>query len=473
MLAQAGDGAGPDVAAAATALAIGLGGVLAGAAAATIDDRGDSAGGGKVDVVGYSTPETVYEEGLEPGFNKTSAGAGVSFSNSFGASGDQSRAVEAGQPASLVHFSQAGDMSRLVDAGVVDKNWDKQKYKGIAENSVVVFVVRKGNPDGIKTFDDLINKDVSVVTPNPFSSGSARWNIMAIYGSQIERGQVARRRRSTRSRPCSGRPRSSPGSGRDALAAFTQGEGDVLLSYENEAITAQKDGRGRRLRHPRRHDPDPDPDRGDQGRAAGGAGFPRLHLVGCRPEGLGRERLPPRQPGAGRQEEVPDAEGPVHDRQVRRLGQGQRRVLRRDHRLGGEDRGADSESPPPAEHGGTHGDSSSAPGRDPPARGRRRPRPRHGRALPERDRAAAAGRGRRPVAEGRTRLLLGRRQRRPVGRRPEADGDRLADRRRHQRASSGRSSPGSWSATSSPARRSSTRSSISPSRCRRSSPASP
>ena len=68
-------------------------------------------------MVGYSTPETVYEEGLEPGFNKTSAGAGVSFSNSFGASGDQSRAVEAGQPASLVHFSQAGDMSRLVDAG--------------------------------------------------------------------------------------------------------------------------------------------------------------------------------------------------------------------------------------------------------------------------------------------------------------------------------------------------------------------
>ncbi len=230
------------IAAAATALAIGLGGALAGCGSSSDTTGGGSSGsGGKVDVVGYSTPETVYEEGLEPGFNKTSAGAGVSFSNSFGASGDQSRAVEAGQPASLVHFSQAGDMSRLVDAGIVDKNWDKQKYNGIAQNSVVVFVVRKGNPKGIKTFDDLINKDVSVVTPNPFSSGSARWNIMAIYGSQIEEGKSPSQALDA-VKTVLGKTAVQPGSGRDALAAFTQGEGDVLLSYENEAIAAQKDG---------------------------------------------------------------------------------------------------------------------------------------------------------------------------------------------------------------------------------------
>src|SRR4051794_9081870 len=143
---------------------------------------GSSSGGssGKIDVVGYSTPESVYTDGLEPAFKKTSDGKGVSFSNSFGASGDQSRAVESGQPASIVHFSQAGDMSRLVDAGLVSSDWDKQKYNGIAQDSVVVIVTRKGNPKGIKTFDDLVKKDVSVVTPNPFSSGSARWNIMAI-----------------------------------------------------------------------------------------------------------------------------------------------------------------------------------------------------------------------------------------------------------------------------------------------------
>src|SRR5262245_36264289 len=76
-------------------------------------DGGDS--GGKLAVVGYSTPESVYAEALEPAFEKSPDGAGVSFSNSFGASGDQSRAVVAGQEAAIVHFSQAGDMERLVE----------------------------------------------------------------------------------------------------------------------------------------------------------------------------------------------------------------------------------------------------------------------------------------------------------------------------------------------------------------------
>ena len=82
-------------------------------------DSTSSSGGGELAVVGYSTPESVYAESLEPAFEKTSQGAGVSFSNSFGASGDQSRAVAAGQPASIVHFAQAGDMERLVEEGAV------------------------------------------------------------------------------------------------------------------------------------------------------------------------------------------------------------------------------------------------------------------------------------------------------------------------------------------------------------------
>lgn len=76
---------------------------------------GSSGGGGELAVVGYSTPEAVYTEDLEPAFEESSKGSGVSFSNSFGASGDQSRAVVAGQPASVVHFAQGGDMERLVD----------------------------------------------------------------------------------------------------------------------------------------------------------------------------------------------------------------------------------------------------------------------------------------------------------------------------------------------------------------------
>ena len=205
------------------------------------NNGGGGGSGGKVDVVGYSTPETVYTDSLQPTFQKTAAGKGASFSDSFGASGDQSRAVVAGQPASLVHFSQAGDMTKLVDAGIVDSNWDQNKYKGIAEDSVVVLVVRKGNPKGIKSFDDLINKDVSVVTPNPFSSGSARWNIMAIYGSQLAEGKSPTQALDAVKTVLS-KAKAQPGSGSDALTAFTQGQGDVLLSYENEAIKAQQAG---------------------------------------------------------------------------------------------------------------------------------------------------------------------------------------------------------------------------------------
>ncbi|HEX4669122.1 MAG TPA: extracellular solute-binding protein [Solirubrobacterales bacterium] len=203
---------------------------------------GGSGEGGSLSVVGYSTPESVYQEALEPGFEKTPEGSGVSFSNSFGASGDQSRAVVAGQPASVVHFAQAGDMERLVEeGGLVAKDWDKQKYRGIAQDSVVVITVRKGNPEGIESLDDVLSKEVDVVTPNPFSSGAARWNIMAIYGNAINQGKSPKEALAD-VKTLLEKTVAQPGSARDALAAFTQGEGDVLLGYENEAIKAVDEG---------------------------------------------------------------------------------------------------------------------------------------------------------------------------------------------------------------------------------------
>ncbi len=206
------------------------------------DDSAGASAGGKLDVVGYSTPEAVYQEDLEPAFEKTSAGEGVSFSNSFGASGDQSRAVVAGQPASVVHFAQAGDMERLVEeGGIVAAGWDKQPYDGIAQDSVVVISVRKGNPEGIKTLNDVLSKDVDVVTPNPFSSGAARWNIMAVYGTLINEGKSPDEALEG-VKTLLEKTVAQPGSARDALAAFTQGEGDVLLGYENEAIKAEEEG---------------------------------------------------------------------------------------------------------------------------------------------------------------------------------------------------------------------------------------
>jgi sulfate transport system substrate-binding protein len=227
------------VTAALLAVALALAVVVAGCGGSS-DSGSDS--GGKLDVVGYSTPESVYQEDLEPAFEKSAAGEGISFSNSFGASGDQSRAVVAGQPASVVHFSQAGDMERLVEEGeLVGKDWEKQPYGGIATDSVVVLVVRKDNPKGIHSFDDLQTKDVGIVTPNPFSSGSARWNIMAVYGTAINEGKSPKQALEA-VKTVLEKTKAQPGSGRDALAAFTQGEGDVLLSYENEAIKAEKEG---------------------------------------------------------------------------------------------------------------------------------------------------------------------------------------------------------------------------------------
>lgn len=202
-----------------------------------------SSGGAKLSVVGYSTPESVYTETLEPAFEKTPQGKGVSFSNSFGASGDQSRAVAAGQPASVVHFSTGSDMERLVEEGeIVAPDWNKGEYEGIATTSVVVILVEKGNPLGITSFKDLEeNDEAEIITPNPFSSGSARWNIMAVYGSAIEEGaDEAEALEAVKT--VLEKTQAQPGSGRDAFNAFKEGEGNVLLTYENEAIKAENEG---------------------------------------------------------------------------------------------------------------------------------------------------------------------------------------------------------------------------------------
>jgi sulfate transport system substrate-binding protein len=208
------------------------------------DSSSDGSGGdvsGSVSLVAYSTPQEVYENVLEPGFQKGD-GSEVEFSNSFGGSGDQSRAVEAGQPADLVHFALETDMTRLVDAGLVADDWAEQgDYNGIVQESVVVFTVRGGNPKDIQDWDDLVRDDVSVITPNPFQSGGARWNLMAAYGAELAQGAseeealqfVADLLANTAKQDASAS---------DALETFTSGEGDVLISYENEAIRAQNAG---------------------------------------------------------------------------------------------------------------------------------------------------------------------------------------------------------------------------------------
>jgi len=182
----------------------------------------------------------VYEQKLEPGFKDTSDGKDVDFSNSFGSSGDQSRAVEAGQPADVVEFSLEPDMTRLVDAGLVGSDWNQNQYKGIVTNSVVTLMVRPGNPKNIQSFDDLARDDVEVIDPNPATSGGARWNIMAIYGSQIAEGKSEAQAQDFVKQVLANTSVQDD-SARDSLNTFSGGKGDVLVGYENEAIQAKQE----------------------------------------------------------------------------------------------------------------------------------------------------------------------------------------------------------------------------------------
>jgi sulfate transport system substrate-binding protein len=191
-----------------------------------------------LDLVAYSTPQTAYKS-IEAAFRKTADGKGVTFKESYGPSGDQSRAVAGGQPADFVNFSLEGDVTRLVDEGLVAADWNAGQHRGIVADSVVVIVVRKGNPKGIKGWDDLVKPGVGIVTPNPASSGGARWNVLAAYGHVLAQGGTEDQAKEYLTRFFENAV-SLPGSARDALTSFTSGNGDVLISYENEAILARQ-----------------------------------------------------------------------------------------------------------------------------------------------------------------------------------------------------------------------------------------
>jgi sulfate transport system substrate-binding protein len=217
--------------------------VLTACGGGSSDSSSGSAGGGGVtlSLFAYSVPKPGFDKEIAA-FNQTPAGKGVSINGSYGPSGDQSRKVAAGAPADIVDFSVEPDITRLVKAGLVDPTWNQDADKGIPFGSVVVIVVRKGNPKNIHDWNDLLQPGISVVTPNPLSSGSAKWNLLAPYAAASDGGQNQQAGLDYVNQLVSQHVHAQPASGRDATQAFLSGTGDALISYENEALQTEAQG---------------------------------------------------------------------------------------------------------------------------------------------------------------------------------------------------------------------------------------
>ena len=220
--------------------------VLAGCAGGASDVPG---GGGNhqganttLTLVAYSVPEPGWSK-IIPAFADSPDGKGMAVTASYGASGDQSRSVVDGKPADVVNFSLEPDVTRLVKAGKVAKDWNTDATKGIPFDSVVTLVVRKGNPKNIKDWDDLLRPGIEVVTPSPLSSGSAKWNLLAPYAAKSTGGQNQQAGLDFVGKLVSQHVKLRPGSGREATDVFVQGSGDVLISYEDEAINTERQGK--------------------------------------------------------------------------------------------------------------------------------------------------------------------------------------------------------------------------------------
>ena len=193
-------------------------------------------------LVAYAVPEPGWSK-IIPAFAATPEGKGVAVTTSYGASGDQSRGVVDGKPADIVNFSVEPDVTRLVKADKVAKDWNADATKGIPFGSVVTLVVRKGNPKNIKDWDDLLQPGLEVVSPSPLSSGSAKWNLLAPYAAKSNGGKNPQAGLDFVNKLVTEHVKTRPGSGREATDVFLQGSGDVLISYENEAINTERQGK--------------------------------------------------------------------------------------------------------------------------------------------------------------------------------------------------------------------------------------
>ena len=218
-------------------------------------------------------------------------------------------------------------MTRLVESGVVAKDWNAGEHKGMVTDSVVVFMVREGNPKGIKTWDDLTKDGVEVLTPNPFTSGGARWNVMAGYGAQLEQGKTPEQARDYL-KALFANVAVQDKSARESLTTFASGKGDVLLGYENEAIFAQRQGQPLEYVVPDQTILIENPVAITEDANGAAKGFLDFLVTDEAQKVFGDEGYRPVVEVRARHVRLPDAAGALHDRRRRRLGHRPEGVLR-------------------------------------------------------------------------------------------------------------------------------------------------
>ncbi|WP_414515641.1 sulfate ABC transporter substrate-binding protein [Nostoc sp. PCC 9305] len=167
----------------------------------------------------------------------------VVFKQSYGGSGSQTRAVIDGLEADVVHLALAGDTSKIEKAGLIQPGWEKEvPNNGIVSKSVAALVTRSGNPKGIKNWADLAKDGVKLITANPKTSGGAKWNFLALWDSVIKTGGDEAKATEFVTKVYKNVP-ILPKDAREATDTFAkQGQGDVLINYENEVILAQQKG---------------------------------------------------------------------------------------------------------------------------------------------------------------------------------------------------------------------------------------
>jgi sulfate transport system substrate-binding protein len=222
-----------------------------GSAASTSDDTDAANDNQTVKLIlgVYTTPREAYNQ-LIPIFQaqwREKTGQDVIFEESYLGSGAQSRAIVEGFEADVAALSLEADITRIEKAGLITQDWKSGPTRGMVSDSVVVFAVRKGNPKGIHDWADLAKPGVEILTPNPKTSGGAMWNILALYGA-AKRGFVEGVAKDDDNAAQAFLLATLKNvtvmdkGARESITNFEQGVGDVAITYENEALVAQKSG---------------------------------------------------------------------------------------------------------------------------------------------------------------------------------------------------------------------------------------